>query len=275
MPTPTPTQDLTFQTFAGNDVAPIFTVVDADGTVVDISAATEITWTAREQPSSAASFTLLKSTGGITFPATGADGRFQANITAAQTLALAGYYVFWATVVLAAKTYTTSVGRMGVGPTPAWTYNPAQLLTVPLFQVRRLIGDVIQDDPQLWDNDILFALDQRGGNIYLAGADAAGYLAAQYARKVDTTSPGSISTASGTQAQKYADLSARLAGLGIGRGAGIMPFAGGISVTQKQSMEEDTDRVQPAFVIGMTDATLPIPQLGNETPIQHMPSSPS
>lgn len=31
------------------------------------------------------------------------------------------------------------------------------------------------------------------------------------------------------------------------------PFAGGISVSQKQSVEDDTDRVAPAFTIGVHD----------------------
>ena len=47
-------------------------------------------------------------------------------------------------------------------------------------------------------------------------------------------------------------------------GAGL-PFAGGISVSDKQANEADTDRVAPQFNIGLEDNFLPVGPVGNET----------
>lgn len=251
-----------FVTFRGDAPTPIFTVVDSTGAAVDISAATEIAWSALAQSEGVPVLTLLKSTGGISFVTTGVDGKFQVLLSAANTTALNGAYQHQASVTLGGKILTTTFGRMLVNQD--WSYNPSQIASVPMFAVRRLVGDVIPDDQQLFDSEILFALTQRAGNIYGAGADCARYLAGQYSRKVDTTSPGGLQTAYGTQAQKYLELAASLDAKASGRGLGAMPYAGGISIRDKVNVQANTDRVQPQFILGMDDNFIPIPAGPNQ-----------
>lgn len=265
--TATATENQDFTTYSGDDVTPIFTVVDADGVAVDISAATQITWWCIDGGAPDTKLlTKTKTGGGISFVTTGVDGKFQVAITAADTLALpTGWLEHDASIILAAKTTTVAVGRMQVVATPVWTYNPQLISTVPLYQVRRWLGDVIDDDQQMTDAEILFAISQRS-SVIGAAADCARQLAGQYSRKVDVTSPGEIRTAYGSQAKKYTELANELEQKARNRGAGVMPYAGGISVVDKWTVQSNSDRVQPNFTIGMTDNTIPMASVGPETP---------
>jgi hypothetical protein len=44
-----------------------------------------------------------------------------------------------------------------------------------------------------------------------------------------------------------------------------MPYAGGISIADKQMQELDADRVPPGFQIGMDQNELPVAAAGNES----------
>lgn len=255
-----------FVTYAGDDVFPIFTVQDSAGAAIDISTVAEISWSAVRNSDSAVAVTLTKSGGKITFVTGGTDGKFQVQIASAVTTNLSGMYRHTATITDALGNKTTiEVGRMQVGVKPAWTYDAASVTSSPLYQVRRLIGDVIKNDQQLFDDEISFFISQRS-SIYGAAADACRAIAAQYSRKVDVTSPGEIRTAYSVQATAYARRAKELDEVARNRGAGITPFAGGISIADKTARQQDTDRVQPSFNIGFTDNLLPIGPVGNETP---------
>ena len=132
-----------------------------------------------------------------------------------------------------------------------WTYDPTKIATSPLYQVRRLIGDVIASDQQLGDTEIAFNLTQYP-SVYAAAAECCRQIAAQYARKVDVITSGtggSLKTNYSAQSRAYLDLASRLEN---GR-VFTVPYAGGISVSDKQAAEGDTDRVAPQFNIGMDD----------------------
>ncbi len=61
------------------------------------------------------------------------------------------------------------------------------------------------------------------------------------------------------QLKMLLSLDLSLAGVSVGTNTGG-PYAGGISVSDKDTQESDTDRVQPRFVRGLgRDATLPSP----------------
>jgi hypothetical protein len=149
-----------------------------------------------------------------------------------------------------------------------WTYNPASIATSGLTQVRRLIGDVITTDQQIADEEINFALTQRS-SIYGTAADCCRYIAAQYSRKADVIvqSPqgGALKTNYSQQAKSYLAMAAQFENISVSRG-GALPYAGGISVTDKQNAEADTDRVAPQYNIGMEDNWLPEGIVGNELP---------
>ena len=148
-----------------------------------------------------------------------------------------------------------------------WSYNPSALTTSAKDQVRRLIGDVIAADPQIQDEEIGLALMLRS-SIYGAAADGCRYIAAQYSRKSDivtqTGGGGALKTNYSTQARAYLTMAANLEAKSVALGGGL-PFAGGVSVSDKQNREQDPDRVSPQFNIGMDDNYVPVSSLGNET----------
>lgn len=147
-----------------------------------------------------------------------------------------------------------------------WTYNISTIATSPMTQVRRLIGDVIQTDQQIADEEITFSLTQRS-SIYGAAADACRYIASQYSRKADVIvqSPGggALKTNYSQQAKSYLAMAAQFENISVSRG-GALPYVGGISVTDKANNEADTDRVSPQYNIGMEDNYLPEGIVGNE-----------
>lgn len=147
-----------------------------------------------------------------------------------------------------------------------WTYQPQLLATWPTYQVRRLIGDVVSSDQQMQDEEIAFSLTQRS-TVYGAAADCARQLAAQYGRQVDVVTQGAggmLKTNYSAKARMYAAMAAELEGKAAMLGAGL-PYAGGISVSDKQNQLANTDRVSPQFNLGMEDNTLPVGSVGNET----------
>lgn len=259
-----------FRTFSGDDVQPIFTVRDAAGSAIDISSVSEINWWAKQnnQAGETDILSLSKSAGDISFVTDGTDGKFQVDITAAMTANLDGWYNHFASITDAYGDKTTvSVGRWQVGPRPNFSYSSAKLSSTPLYQVRFLIGDTVQRDAQLADEEILFALDQWGSNVYAAGAQACQAMAAKYSREVSVTSPGEIRQEFSDKAKAYAARAVELQNLFMARGGGAIFYAGGISVQDKINVQDDTDRVQPQFNIGMTDnLVIPLPPVGNETP---------
>lgn len=106
--------------------------------------------------------------------------------------------------------------------------------------VRRLIGD--KDSVFLSDDDLTAFLTENGNNDYLAAADAAESIAAQLAlkgnRKVEDVSVS-------YDPSHFRALAKRLRA----RAAlhNLVPYAGGISIADKETREADGDRVAPAF----------------------------
>jgi hypothetical protein len=147
-----------------------------------------------------------------------------------------------------------------------WTYDLAKLATSPLYQVRRLVGDVIGNEPQLQDEEINFALTQRS-SIYGAAAECCRAIASQYSRKANTAIQG-MSVTYSSQAQAYLKMAVTLDAQASARGAGAMPYAGGISESDKEVQEQDSDRVPPQYTLEMNDNLL-VPATGadgsNET----------
>ena len=128
-----------------------------------------------------------------------------------------------------------------------WTYNPA--VGRDLDKVRLWIGDTDSTDPQLQDEEITFFLLDEGAPIR-AAVTAADALAARYARVV-STQIGDQKEDAETMIAHYLALANRLRRKAAR--TGVLPFAGGISVSDKQTREENTDRVAPAFDRTMQD----------------------
>jgi hypothetical protein len=68
-----------------------------------------------------------------------------------------------------------------------WTYDVSQLATSDLMKVRNLVGDTNTTDPLQQDEEINFALTERG-TVYGAAAMVCRTLAAKFARDSDVAS---------------------------------------------------------------------------------------
>ena len=131
----------------------------------------------------------------------------------------------------------------------SWSYsgNPASSTR---DKVRWLIGDTDTSDQQLSNEEIDAALVASGNDPYTAAISCVEALIAKYSRKV-TKSMGDLSINYGDIVANYRSL------LGdIRRRATLQlctPYAGGISIADKEIDEADSDRVQPSFYKGMHD----------------------
>ena len=257
-----------FVTYTGDDIKPIFTVRNQAGAVVNIATVSEITWRLKQQNGTVV-FTKLKSTGAVTFTTDGSNGQFQVTILAADTAPLSGYYQYDAAIKDASgQQTTTSIGRMQVGPKPTWTYDATKLATNTVYQVRRLIGDVMYGDQQLQDEEIAWYISTYS-TVWAAGAAAARGIAANYTRMVDTVQ-GELRTLYTQRTKNYALLADQLAAQAKARGPAFV-YAGGISVADKQMQIENTDRVPPQFFLLIFDNFLPVAPIGHQSPISPAP----
>lgn len=144
-----------------------------------------------------------------------------------------------------------------------WTYDPALIATTPLYQVRRLIGDVNTKDQQLFDEEVNWELSQRANNVYAAGSECCRLLATKYSRDVDVVE-AELRKAYSARSRAYSMRAVELARVAKITGKGV-PYAGAISIADKMRQESNSDRVPPQFQIGMFDNWSPVPPTGNES----------
>lgn len=127
-----------------------------------------------------------------------------------------------------------------------WTYDPTNLGTATaaeqLDSVRFLVGDTDTNDQQVQDEEIAFALEQTGSNIYYAASWVARGIAAKYSRLVDTDLDGQLAESYSQLQTHYSKLSDRLEYQGKTTSGGIGFAAGGLSRARMKAVESDTDR---------------------------------
>lgn len=126
----------------------------------------------------------------------------------------------------------------------AWTYNSSQVGSSGLATVRMLIGDTTYGDQLLLDAEVKYFVDNEA-NYSLAGAAAAKTLAMKFARKADKAI-GDLRITYGHMVDNYLKLSKELRTAAL-RSAPVNVYAGGISVSDKDTVEANSDRVTPAF----------------------------
>lgn len=128
-----------------------------------------------------------------------------------------------------------------------FTYSTTTLNT-DLGKIRLIIGDTNSNDQILQDEEINYASTSTY-SLREAAAVAAEFAAAKYARGADkTVGPLSISLS-----QKAEQMRALAATIRISSAAETLPFAGGISISRMDTVQEDTDRVETSFNVGMMD----------------------
>ena len=128
----------------------------------------------------------------------------------------------------------------------AWTYSDPS--TSDRDAVRFLVGDTDTTDQRVTDEEIAFALSQASDDVYLAAAICARALAGKYANLVDTKFE-SVSSNYSDLRDNYTRLATQLERQSkkfAANGLGI-PAAGGMSISEIDSVESDTDRVPSKF----------------------------
>ncbi len=130
-----------------------------------------------------------------------------------------------------------------------WTYdnNPAGS---DLSEVRYLVGDTDSTDELVSDEEIAYAVASEANNT-MAAVRTARAIASKFARLV-TKAVGDLKINYSDRVKHYMDLATFLEDSDPAANIPV-PYAGGISVSDKDSVEENTDRVNPAFERGQFD----------------------
>lgn len=141
-----------------------------------------------------------------------------------------------------------------------WSYSgdPA---TANKDAVRFLIYDTLQGDPLIQDEEILYALSVRF-TVWGAAAQCCRSLAAKFSRDADVAQ-GSQRVAYSARSRSYMMRAQEYEQRDLINGAAT-PYAGGISISDKIEQEQNADRKQPEFNLGMDDNALPIGAGGNQ-----------
>ena len=119
--------------------------------------------------------------------------------------------------------------------------------------VRFLIGDTDSTSEQLSDEEVNHTLTETTSNVYQAAILCAESLIAKYSRFADKAI-GDLRNSFSQRVEHYKGLRETLRNRSGIRAAA--PYAGGISVSDKNSVRLDTDRTKPAFARGMHDNTV-------------------
>lgn len=120
--------------------------------------------------------------------------------------------------------------------------------------VRFLVGDTDPDNELFSVGEVEYALERKSNNVKAAAAMLARQLAGSLPLRftgyklADYTDPNGADMAKAYMALALRLESEAVAELGAG---GI--YAGGISVSDKEAVESNTDRVKPGFARGMHD----------------------
>lgn len=133
-----------------------------------------------------------------------------------------------------------------------WNYsgNPA---SNDRDQVRFLIGDTCKEDPLVSDKEIAFAISEQT-SLKLAAAMCLRALAAVHSRMV-TKKIGDISVNCSDLAKQFKARADELDPFNVATAAPLLalPVFGGLSITEKETLDDDDDAVQPSFRKGMND----------------------
>lgn len=127
----------------------------------------------------------------------------------------------------------------------AWSYSGDPSSSAK-DKVRFLIGDTLSIDPLLQDEEILSViLDEP--NPTLAAAISARAIAAKFSREANRT-VGKTSISASDKAKAYLELAKKLEDENTkSKTFKAVPYAGGISLSDKAIDEDDPDRTKPFF----------------------------
>lgn len=118
-------------------------------------------------------------------------------------------------------------------------------------KVRFLIGDLDSDDYEVSDENVVFSLEESGNDVYLAASICARAISSKYIGFGKVTFDG-VSTDKSEVYKAFNELARRLEKQSKKYGSSSLglPIAGGISISDIDSVNENTDRPRPAFNVG-------------------------
>lgn len=125
-----------------------------------------------------------------------------------------------------------------------FSYDITDLATSPKDAVRLLIHDTDAADPLLQDEEINYLVAVEGTNLYRIAWRAAEVIAAKFARVVDR-SIGPLNDRGSQKQAQYAALACDLRNKMLR--SGPVPLATALSISEKQSVEDQPDRVPNIF----------------------------
>jgi hypothetical protein len=117
----------------------------------------------------------------------------------------------------------------------------------PLDELRFWIGDTDSTDAQLSDQEVKYLLRSNNDSVTAAAIEACRRLISKYSRYVDQKT-GDIDI---KYSQKIGQLEATISH--IRAGMNPVPYAGGISQSDIETVQDDDDRQGPVFSLGMMD----------------------
>jgi hypothetical protein len=130
----------------------------------------------------------------------------------------------------------------------AWTYNPTQLGTSTLYQVRFYVGDTDSTRQLVQDEEILFVLTEEP-SPKSAAAVVCDSLAGKFSQYTDASVDG-VSQSGSQLAEAFRQ---RAKDLRDSISSTVLPVFGGIYHSQKDALDQDPSMVQPSFRIGADD----------------------
>jgi len=252
-----------FTTYAGDACQPNFLVTNEASAPIDLSGVTEIKWTIQRDQESLAVLTKLKTTGGVVLISGGVGGQFYVDLTGADTAPLSSYYMQTAVITDAyGNVSTVTLGRMRVGQQPSSSYSGDPARTSRDY-VRSLIGDTDPNSALYTDLEIDNFITQFGSPLWAAGA-ACRSLAARYAGKTSRR-VGDLSINYGELTKNYLAMADQFDAKAAIEGVG--PYAGGTSVSDMVTQNQDTDQVRAPFATDqfdnpLADQGLPVSPIG-------------
>ncbi len=124
-----------------------------------------------------------------------------------------------------------------------WSYNAAELDTNEVYQVRAEIQDTDPQDQQLQDEEIQYAINQER-NKWGAAARCAEMIGRRVLRKADVRLGRQMMVTYTKMAEQWFDMAKLLRAKAMGT---VVPFVGGMSVSDKIAYNQDTDILAPLF----------------------------
>lgn len=130
-----------------------------------------------------------------------------------------------------------------------WTYDPAELTDTTdegrKNIVRLLVGDTDENDPQLQDEEILFALGSNRDRVYVAALFGINAIISKYARLVNVELDEAIREDYSDLIKNYTALRGEITRKSKFFTGGIRIAATGLTVTDFDAAYDDPNRVRP------------------------------